>query len=376
MGGGAKWAAKGLLPGVLMVLVIAGCGGGGTSSTVARHHPRPPRPGLEEDFTGPTALPEPKKLARPCGPEQLVVSHEGGANGLMSSYYARFTVFNLSERACSINGYPKLFALRTGGRPAEGPAADGTAAVEASEGPINIVGRGTATFKASWWANVFPPGKCGPRIVSRYRVVLPGSHLVQTVPYPNFDHCTGPGGGGTLKVGRMEPSPELATRNLAPPPLKEAKPAEHWPRCDPSDLVVWQGIDYPGGAAAGTSYGRLEVTNLSKHACKLSGVPHMVAVDLHGRPVGPPVRRVDSMPTATGDPPIRVALLYGLGGSALFTFSVGEVLNYGAHGCDFEYAAGFDVTLPGASRAQFVPAPVRRCLHPPGGKQMAVGPIE
>jgi len=32
-------------------------------------------------------------------------------------------------------------------------------------------------------------------------------------------------------------------------------------------------------------------------------------------------------------------------GSAVFTFSVGEVLNYGAHGCDYEYAAGFEVTL-------------------------------
>jgi hypothetical protein len=336
---------------MLVVLVIAGCGGGGTSSTVARHRPRP------------------------CGPEQLVVSHEGGANGSMSTNYARFTVFNLSERACSIAGYPKLFALRPGGRPADGPAAHGTAADEASDGPINIIGRGSASFKASWPANVFPAGKCGPRIVAGYRVVLPASHLVQTVPYPNFDHCTGPGAKGTLKVGRIEPAPEPETRHLLPPPLKEAKPAERLPRCDPSDLVVWQGIDYPGGAAAGTSYGHLEVTNLSKRPCMLSGVPQMVAVDLAGRPVGPSVRRSASMPTIDGGPPIRVARLHAYE-SALFTFSVGEVLNYGAHGCDYEYAAGFDVTLPGASRPQYVPAPVRRCLDPPGGRQMAVGPIE
>ena len=65
-------------------------------------------------------------------------------------------------------------------------------------------------------------------------------------------------------------------------------------------------------------------------------------------------------------------------GSAVFTYSVGEVLNYGDHGCKYEYAAGFDVTLPGASRPQFVPAPVRRCLHSvaPNGPQVSVGPIE
>jgi hypothetical protein len=109
----------------------------------------------------------------------------------MSTYHTRFTLFNLSGHACSISGYPKLFALRVAGRVAEGPADHGTRAYEASVGPINIVGRGRAAFEASWSADTLPAGKCGPRIVAGYRVVLPGSHLAQTVPYPNFDHCTG-----------------------------------------------------------------------------------------------------------------------------------------------------------------------------------------
>jgi hypothetical protein len=83
------------------------------------------------------------------------------------------------------------------------------------------------------------------------------------------------------------------------------------------------------------------------------------------------------MPSVDGHPRIRVARL-GAHGSALFTFSVGEVLNYGDTGCEYEYAAGFDVTLPGSSRPQYVPAPVRRCLHSvaPNGPQVSVGPIE
>ncbi|HEY5333435.1 MAG TPA: DUF4232 domain-containing protein [Solirubrobacterales bacterium] len=362
--------------GVLVVFVVAGCGGGGASSSVAHNHAPKPGGPPEEIVSDPgrPPRPEPQRLARSCGPRQLVVSHEGGANGVMSTYHAVFSVFNLSERACSTAGFPKLFALRIDGRPIEGPAADGTSGYEASGGAINIAGRRSAAFQVNWSAGVYPPGRCGPRIVAGYRVVLPGTRLAQTVPYPNFEHCTGVAARGSLAVGVLEPSPELVTRHLVAPPLEEAKPDERLPGCDPSDLVVWQGMDYPGGVGLGTSYGHLEVANLSGRPCKLSGVPHMVAVELRGRPVGPPVGRRGSMPTADGSPPVRVARI-GAHGSALFTFSVGEVLNYGAHGCDYEYAAGFDVTLPGSSRAQYVPAPVRRCLHS-HGPQVSVGPIE
>jgi hypothetical protein len=296
----------------------------------------------------------------------------------MSTYYAAFRVFNLSEHACSIGGYPTVYALGRDGRTAEGPARQGTGSFEGPGGAVNVPGRRTASFTVSWSADVYArPSTCGPRIVAGYRVRLPGSHLEQVVPYPNFDHCTGRGGQGTMRVGRMQPSPELSTRHLEPPPLMEAGPAEHLPRCDPRGLVVWPGADFPGGAAAGTSYGHLAVTNLSDHACELSGVPHMVAVDLQGYRVGPPVGRSPQMPAATGRSHVRHARV-SPHGSAVFTYSVGEVLNYGTHGCEYEYAAGFDVTLPGASRPQYVPAPTRRCLHSvaPNGPQVSVGPIE
>jgi hypothetical protein len=135
---------------VIALAFFAGCGGGGATSSVARRSAKPPIP--PERITsglGRHARAKPKRLARPCGPQQLVVSHEGGADGLMSTYYARFSVFNLSERACSIFGFPKLFALRIDGRPIEGPAAHGTGAPEASGGPMNIPGRRTASFRVS-----------------------------------------------------------------------------------------------------------------------------------------------------------------------------------------------------------------------------------
>ncbi len=116
------------------------------------------------------------------------------------------------------------------------------------------------------------------------------------------------------------------------------------------------------------------MTNLSERSCELSGIPNMVAVDLHGRPVGSPVGRSASMPTIDRGPRVRVARLYP-SGSALFTFSVGDALNYG---CEYKYAAGFDVALAGSSRPQYVPAPVRRCLRSfsPNGPQVSVGPIK
>lgn len=362
---------------IVALAFFAGCGGGGARSSVPRRSAERPPPEEIVSGLGGRNRPRPRRLARSCGPQQLVVSHEGGAAGLMSTYYARFSVFNLSEHACSIRGYPKLFALGIDRRPVQGPARHGTGAAEGSDEPLNIPGRGSAFFQVSWPADVATQSKCGSRIVAGYRVVLPGSDLAQTVPYPNFEHCNGPDYGGALSVGVIQPSPEPVDQHLTPPPLEQAKPALGLPSCRPSDLVVWQGTGYPGGAAAGTSYGNLAVTNLSERPCKLSGTPHMVAVDLSGRPVGPPVGRSRSMPTPDGGPPIRVARL-GAHGSALFTFAVGEVLNYGTHGCEYEYAAGFDVTLPGSSRSQYVPAPVRRCLHSvaPNGPQVSVGPIE
>jgi hypothetical protein len=370
---------------IAAIFALAGCGGAGAGPTDAARRAPPPKPQseieeIEEEGERERRLEhKPRRLARPCGPQQLVVSHEGGASAGMSTYYAAFRVFNLSEHACSIAGYPTVYALGRDGRAAEGPARQGTGSYEGPGGAVNVPGRRTASFTVSWSADVYSrPSTCGPRIVAGYRVRLPGSPLEQAVPYPNFDHCTGGGGQGTMSVGRMQPSPELSTRHLNPPPsLKEAIPAEHLSRCNLRDLVVWPGMDFPGSIGLGTSYAHLEVTNLSEQPCELSGIPHMVAVDLHGHPIGPPVGRSPSMPAVAGRSHVRQARV-SPHGSAVFTYAVGEVLNYGTHGCDYEYAAGFDVTLPGESRSEYVPAPTRRCLHSvaPNGPQVSVGPIE
>jgi hypothetical protein len=117
---GKRAGAALVVAAIVALASFSGCGRGGASSTIARHRPPPlgeARP--EEDLTPRSPPPKPRRLARPCGPDQLIVSHEGGADGILSAYFARFTVFNLSERACSISGYPKLFAMRTHPRAAD-----------------------------------------------------------------------------------------------------------------------------------------------------------------------------------------------------------------------------------------------------------------
>lgn len=252
MGGGAQKGIKALLPGVLVVLAIAGCGGAagtnpGVTGRSARPHasreklpPEEFQPGL-----GGRERPRPRRLARACGPAQLVVSHEGGAAGAMSTYYAKFTVFNLSEHACSIGGYPKLFALGVDGRIVQGPTRYGTGAAEGSDEPLNIPEHGSAFFRVSWPADIATRSKCGSRIVAGYRVVLPGSDLAQTIPYPNFEHCHGSGYGAGLSVGVIQPSVAPVDRHLTPPPLEQAKPAVDLPVVGPPTSSSGRGSTTP-----------------------------------------------------------------------------------------------------------------------------------
>src|SRR3954452_16742039 len=57
------------------------------------------------------------------------------------------------------------------------------------------------------------------------------------------------------------------------------------PRCATTGLVIWLDTR-SGGAAAGSVYYALELTNLSGHACMLRGYPGVYAVDLGGHQLG------------------------------------------------------------------------------------------
>ncbi|HEX4306874.1 MAG TPA: DUF4232 domain-containing protein [Solirubrobacterales bacterium] len=356
---------------VVVVLAVTGCGGGSNSTNRSAEAGAP---GAAREKTAPDAEAPKQRRSPRCGPTDLVVSHDGLGGGALSTYGTVFTVTNTSEHACTTFGFPRLVALGTDGRPIGGPARHGTSRKEAPPGAVTIRPNYDARFRATWTdGDLYASGRCKPRTVDRYRVTLPGTRLVQTVPFPYFGRCTNAATDRSFSVGRLETEPREDDL-VGPPRLEEARPVEGLPRCADTDLLVWDGPHHAGGLAAGTAYGRLEVANLSNRACAISGVPRMVAVDLYGPPVGPPVRQSGSPPTLGGHRPIRIARI-GAHRSAIFTYSVADALAYGTHGCEFDYAAGFDVTLPGATGAQYVPAPGRRCLRPTT-RQMSVGPIE
>src|SRR5450755_947451 len=82
-------------------------------------------------------------------------------------------------------------------------------------------------------------------------------------------------------VAALTPVAALAATSSAAPA------AGRTPSCATSDLVVWLNVP-PGNHYAGGAGYYLEFTNLSGHACTLSGHPGVSAVSLTGRQIGSP----------------------------------------------------------------------------------------
>lgn len=319
-----------------------------------------------------------RKLPPRCDGSQLVAWHRSRSSAGLGTNYTVFDLTNVSKHACSISGVPTLVALGVDGRAIGEAAKRGSLPNEAKEGPVPIAAGDSAIFRASWEADVFGPGECRPRIVAGYRVVLPGAARRQSVPFPSFGRCTNAATKRSFSVGRIESSRQDRRREGPDPPpkLSVPRPGEVLPRCRPSKLLVWIGLDFGAGVAAGTSYVRIDVANLSGSACTLTGIPHVVAIDLEGRAIGSPVRRSSQMVSAfQNGRHLRIARLEPEG-SARFVLAIVNPYDFGRGACGFKTTAGLRVTLPGARRAQTVPVPLMRCPGPRSQGQLTVGRIE
>ncbi|MFT3864073.1 MAG: DUF4232 domain-containing protein [Solirubrobacterales bacterium] len=370
---------------VLVAVVLAGCGGGGRSGGVPTvgKAPRTTRGGRRAAPPGEPRPPTPKMplASTPrCDPAKLVVFHEGGGGGALSTFYTTFTVGNLTRRACTTAGYPRLVALGADGRPIGGPARRGRLPSESTRRLVRIPAERTATFRASWSENDFGPGECRPTVVARYRVLLPGDRRPQLVPFPDFERCTNAATRRSFTVGRIErePPPRNHPRH-EPPRLREPGPHEHLPRCRSGQLLLYTGLDATAGVGLGTEYFRLDVANLSDRACRISGTPGVVAVARDGATIGQPASEGAGVAVDSRRHPLKVAKLaaHSYEGAAVM-LSTGSVFNFSPGFCHFKIAAGLRVTLPGLP-PQTVPMQIRRCrFHPrgSGGGQLSVGPIE
>jgi Protein of unknown function (DUF4232) len=123
------------------------------------------------------------------------------------------------------------------------------------------------------------------------------------------------------------------------------------PPCAARALVVW--LNTQAGTAAGTTYYKLEFTNLSAHACTLRGYPGVSAIGANGHRVGSPAGR---------NPAHRARVVtVARGGSAVAVLQIGDAHNFPPASCRLVTVAGLLVYAPGTTRAKTVPFPFPTC---------------
>jgi hypothetical protein len=137
------------------------------------------------------------------------------------------------------------------------------------------------------------------------------------------------------------------------------------PRCTTRQLVVW--LNTTGNGAAGSSYYNLEFTNLSAHACALSGFPGVSAINVADQQIG----------SAAGHnaehAPALITLSSGAANSGLDGFQTGDTAtvvlqitdagNYSNATCGRVAAAGLRVFPPDQTASKVIPFPFVTCSH-------------
>jgi hypothetical protein len=135
-------------------------------------------------------------------------------------------------------------------------------------------------------------------------------------------------------------------------------------KCTTSGLVVWLGLD-EGGAAAGSTYYPLELTNISSRRCRLFGFPGVSAVT--DRQLGSPAERNRARPASI------VNLLPGA--TAHTVLRIGYVGNFPASKCKPADARGLRVYPPDQLSAAEIPFSFRACSAK-GPVFLSVEPIQ
>jgi hypothetical protein len=123
------------------------------------------------------------------------------------------------------------------------------------------------------------------------------------------------------------------------------------PACATPKLVVW--LDTNGDSAAGSTYFKLKLTNLSGRRCVLRGYPGVSAVDLAGRQLGSAAGRNAQTRRST------VSLAPGRTAAAVL--QVAHTGVYPTAECRPVTAAGLRVYPPNQRGSKVVPLPLRAC---------------
>jgi hypothetical protein len=151
----------------------------------------------------------------------------------------------------------------------------------------------------------------------------------------------------------LAPVALAATASPTPPAA-----AASTPKCTTSGLVVW--LDTTGSGTAGGIYYNLKFTNLTAHACTLSGYPGVSAVSLAGHQLGSAAQRNTALrPRVVRLASASTASMAGSTGTAVLKITDASV--YPSSSCRQVTAAGLRVYPPDQTTSKLVPFPFRAC---------------
>jgi len=150
--------------------------------------------------------------AAPCGDARFAFRKVFPSTAAAGTEYTAYAITNLSGRACTVSGYPRIVALGLDGRPVGGPALTSAFLPQAgprgpSRGPrtVTIPGHGLASFMVeSSDSPLSSIQGCRPRAVSGDRILLPGSRRAEPMPSAVGNACAG---GAGVAVGPIEVDP-------------------------------------------------------------------------------------------------------------------------------------------------------------------------
>jgi len=161
------------------------------------------------------------------------------------------------------------------------------------------------------------------------------------------------------------PGTTLAAPALAAPAMTTAPTsafAHAAPRrCQTDGLEVWLGLG-PSGAALGSTFYPLEFTNITHHACQLSGRPSAWALSPSGHRIGK---------AANGEQGHAITLQPG--GTAHLQLQVGDAAI--RHGCRLTTARGLGVLPPGRRHAAVIFGFAFRACRNASISVLGLGPV-
>ena len=169
--------------------------------------------------------------------------------------------------------------------------------------------------------------------------------------------------GAAAIVAALIAAPAIALASTGTAARPDASAAT--PLCETPGLVIW--LDTSGNGAAGTTFYKLNFTNLSGHACTLNGFPFLYAVNLAGHQVGP---------TATfRTPPSPHLVRLANGKTVTAALGIVDTGNFPKSTCRPVTVAGLRVFPPNQTRSKLVPFPFSACSRKHGPVSVNVGAV-